>query len=126
MTKLETQIKISCFSAFIFFVVNMMRIKQNNDEYHCIEKTYLLKLTIIFCAISFLSMSGANIKTNVKLRHSIYGALIFYLLSSPAMHILINIMCGNDYSSAQGCPAVKGLILSAVIYCLFLIFMMRL
>lgn len=126
MTNLSTQIKISIFSALIFFVVNLLRTKQDGDKYFCAERTKILLLTLIFCAISFLSMYKSNIDVKTKLRHSIYGALIFYIISSPAMNIFINMTLGDEYSSGQGCPTIRGLLLNAMMYCLFLIFMMRL
>lgn len=126
MTSLSTQVNISVFSAFIFFIVNLMRTRQYEGKYYCAERTKILVLTLIFGAISFLSMYSSKLGINTKLRHSIYGALIFYIISSPAMHMVINMLLGDEYSSEQGCPTIRGLILSAVIYCLFLIFMMRL
>jgi len=103
-----------------------MRTRQYKGQYYCAEQTKILVLTLIFGVISFLSMGKSKIDVNRKLRHSIYGALIFYIISSPAMHIVINTLLGDEYSSEQGCPTMRGLILSAVIYCLFLIFMMQL
>lgn len=125
MPELSKQINISVFSAFMFFVVNLLRIQKEDDNYFCTKQKELFLLTFIFGVMSFFSMCP-KIDIKMRLRHSIYGALIFFMLSSPSIFAIINGTLGNKYSSSSGCPTIYGIALSSVLYCLFLIMMMQL
>jgi hypothetical protein len=124
MTELSTQVNISVFSAFVFFMVNIMRTKQNNV--YCTKKMQTLFLTLIFGILSFISMYRSDLDTKIKIKHSIYGALMFYFLSSSEFYVLINEIMGTSFASKNGCITLYGIILSSFVYCLFLIFMMQL
>ena len=71
-------------------------------------------------------MGNPKEKTDIKLKHTIYGTLIFYLLSSPALFSLVGSFFGDNIANNNGCPTLSGIILHSFIYCIILVSVMYL
>ena len=61
-------------------------------------------------------MSRATVNPGIKLKHSIYGTLIFFLIASPAMYSLVGSLLGKQFADTGGCPTVSGVVLHALVY----------
>ena len=125
MTTLQKKINISIVLSFLFFLLN------HPNSYKMFEKIFRLKLyengcptnsgllcnTLVFFIITYLTMGHPLKNQWFKLKNTTYGTLIFYMISSPAMYYLTNMLLNNK----KICPTINMVILHSVIYCLFLI-----
>ena len=68
----------------------------------------------------------APLSNGLKLKFSIYGTLIFYLISSPAMFSSVASIFGNKIASPEGCPTNYGILLHALVYYIVLVGVMYL
>ena len=71
-------------------------------------------------------MSNATLKIGIKLKHTIYATLIFYLISSPSFASFIHKFLGDTFFSKTGCPTKLGIVLNSGIYCTALVGLMYL
>ena len=79
--------------------------------------------TFVFFALSYLSMSKSNINNGIKIKHSLYGTLIYYFVSSQQFYSFINLIF-NNYN--YNCPNELGRLIQSIIYCFFLVSVMYL
>ena len=92
--------------------------------------TYKSKLlhAVLFVAIAFLVMkylvdvSGSN---GMLLRYAIYGALVFFLVSSTEMYTLTHGIY-DGITVDNGCPTLTAVVIHTVVYFLILVGMMSL
>jgi len=134
MATFGKKILISGSSALLFLLVNLPQVYKltgnilslNLYNENCPTNTGLIIHTLVFFALTYISMGKSDINSGIKLKHTIYGTLIFYLISSPAMFSFISSIFGNQYANLNGCPAMNGLILHGLIYCIALIGVMYL
>ena len=94
MSSFVEKAKISAFAAFVFGLVNMLKIDNP------------LQNVGIFFVITLLSMGNPTKKTGIKLKHSFYGTLIFFFVSSPAVVEASKSIFGNN----------SGIILNSLMY----------
>ena len=133
MATFEQKLSISAGSAVLFALVNLPQVYQvtNNllplDLYAngCPTNLGLVVHAIVFFVISYLTMGNSNIDNMIKIKHSLYGTLIFYLLSSPAVFALVGSVIPG-VANAQGCPTLQGVLVHAVVYCMALVAVMYL
>ena len=134
MATFGKKILISGSSALLFLLVNLPQVYKltgnilslNLYNENCPTNTGLIIHTLVFFALTYISMGKSDINSGIKLKHTIYGTLIFYLISSPAMFSFISSVFGNQYANMNGCPTMDGLILHGLIYCIALIGVMYL
>ena len=135
MSTLQEKLLISSKSAILFGLVNLPIIYKfingaglnvYNNQTNCPTNIGLLISAIIFFVLTFLSMWYAPLSNGLKLKFSIYGTLIFYLLSSPAMFSFTASIFGNRIASPEGCPTNYGILLHALVYCVALVAVMYL
>ena len=134
MATFGKKILISGSSALLFLLVNLPQVYKltgnilslNLYNENCPTNTGLIIHTLVFFALTYISMGKSDINSGIKLKHTIYGTLIFYLISSPAMFSFISSVFGNQYANINGCPTMNGLILHGLIYCIALIGVMYL
>ena len=133
MATLNQKLLISAGSAFLFTLINLPQtykitnsLTDLNLYNNCPTNIGVIIHTIIFFTLTFLSMSNANANVGTKLKHSIYGTLIFYLISSPPVFALINTILGDQYADINGCPTLKGVMLHSLIYFIILVLIMYL
>tara|TARA_Y100000389_G_scaffold195892_1_gene227955 strand:+ start:1487 stop:1900 length:414 start_codon:yes stop_codon:yes gene_type:complete len=91
----------------------------------CPTSLGLVVHTLVFFAIIYLPMSKGNNDT-MRLRHSIWAALIFFVISSPSMYSVVSSVLGPSIASSDGCPTNTGRMVHAVVYCLALVAIMYL
>jgi hypothetical protein len=125
MSTLEKKIKISLGSASLFFLLNLPKIfiilseifNLKLYENNCPTKLGLVFSTIIFFITTYFSMGDPFKNKMFKLKNTTYGTLIFYLISSPPIYYITNLILNrNDI-----CPSSSIILLHSVVYCLALI-----
>ena len=136
MTTLKQKTMISVQAASIFALMNLPQtyiILETllgpylyDKNTNCPTNNGLVVSTLVFFAISYLTMSGSTIEKGVKIKHSLYGTLIFYLVSSPALYSVVGSILGNSIASTKGCPTLMGVLLHTVVYCAMLVGVMYL
>lgn len=136
MATLQKKIGISIFSALIFTLVNLpqtykftnslTQYELYNNSTNCPTNMGLIIHAIVFFALTFLSMKNPKEKTYIKLKHTIYGTLIFYLMSSPALFSITGSILGDNIANTNGCPTLLGIGLHSLVYCTILVSIMYL
>lgn len=140
MATFNQKLSISLASAGLFALVNLpctynftnklsndlLKINLYDDEKRCPSNVGLIVHALVFLLITYASMHGSKQPDGVKWKHSIYGALIFYLVSSPAVYSLINRVLGERFSTKEGCPKNEGIILHSLVYASILLGVMYL
>lgn len=136
MATFQQKLYISLGSAALFALVNLPQTYQLTDSllplnlYNsitgCPTGVGLIIHAIVFFVLTFLSMGDPRNKTGIKLKHTIYGTLIFFLISSPAVFSLVGSILGNNIADSNGCPTLVGVLLHAVVYCAALVGVMYL
>ena len=128
MSTFQQKLIISIFSAVLFIIVSLPQTYKliNSYEFGCPTNNGLLLHALVFFVLSFLSMWTSNASTGLKIKFSIYGTLLYYLISSPAAFSLTGSIFGPSVATANGCPTVTGVILHALVYCASLIGLMYL
>jgi len=85
---------ISIYPTSIFALLSFIE-----TNYYSSLKNSKVKFFVVFFVLSLLSMYGkknsANIDTLLKVKFSIYGALVYYLLSSNEMYSITSFIV-ND------------------------------
>jgi hypothetical protein len=125
MSSLQEKLHISIFSAFLFALVSLPYTYKltnsvvNTYSNDCPTGNGLLLHTFVFFILTFLSMWRSNHSTELKLKFSIYGALIFFFIASPAMFGLTGSIFGDSIAQ-EGCPTVYGVLLHALVFCIAL------
>ena len=132
MATLEKKLSISIGSAILFLIVNLKEthkltskltnLNLYNFDTNCRTNLGILIHLLLFFGITYLSMSNPNISTGVKLKHSIYGTLIFYLISSPTFYSITNKILNKE----NDCINNTNVAVHSVIYCIALIGVMYL
>jgi hypothetical protein len=137
MSTFQQKLKISAGSALLFALMNLPQtykfidsiipgISLFNAATNCPTNLGLLAITVLFFLVTFLSMRGAYVPSGIKLKHSIYGSLIFFFISSPVMYSFVSNLLGRQFASAAGCPSLAGVALHALVYCAALVGVMYL
>jgi len=134
MATFQKKLQISIGSAFLFIIVNLPQTYEiTNKILHwktisngCPTHLGILTHTLVFFLLTFLSMGNVKIKTGIKLKHSLYGTLIYFLLSNPATYSFVGSLFGHQFADNNGCPSVLGVLLHSVVYCAFLVAVMYL
>jgi hypothetical protein len=134
MSSFKAKLAISISSALMFLVINLPQTYKLTDKFFpgnllnngCPTALGLLIHTLVFFGISFLTMGTSDkLDTGVKIKHSLYGSLIFFFLSSPVMYKIVGKLI-NGVSNTLGCPTLFGIILHTIVYCASLVAVMYL
>ena len=137
MSTLQEKSMISLSSAVLFALVNLpitysltnavLPVKTFNVSTQCPTHLGLLIHTLVFFAVTYFSMGVNNrMSQGMKLRNSIFSALIFYLVSSPMMYSVVASVFGSRFASQTGCQTLFGVLFHAVVYFLILVAVMYL
>jgi hypothetical protein len=133
MSTLNKKIQISIFSGLIYFIVNLPetykltnKILNSYTDNNCPTLIGSILHTCIFFIITYLSMYKSTKDNGIKLKHTVYGTLIYYFVSSPALYNISHILFGNTISDNNGCPTLLGILLHDIIYIIILIGIMYL
>lgn len=116
---------ISAFSGLLFAIVNHPSTYAATTKYlsssitdlaGCPTSKGLLIHTLVFFVITLLTMGRPRDIDLLKVKYSIYGALIFFAISSPAVYSLTSELTGGLTADERGCPTVTGVALHALVY----------
>jgi hypothetical protein len=131
MSNLIQKTQISLSSAVLLLLVNMPKTFAITNSLSgnvlidqvtgCPNFTGIIIHTFVFFALTFLSMDGANVNTLTKLKHTIYGTLIYFFITNPVVYKLIARIFGDWVADTNGCPTFMGLLLHSLVYMLSLI-----
>lgn len=130
MGTLNQKLSISLASAGLFALVNLpctynftnrlstdfFKVSLYNEEKRCPTNIGLVVHAIVFLLLTYASMYKSNQPEGIKWKHSIYGALIFYLISSPAVYSVVSKLFGDRISTPDGCPKNEGILLHSLVY----------
>ena len=132
MATLEKKLIISIGSTILFLGTNLPQtykltskltnLNLFNFDSNCRTNLGIVIHFLLFFGVTFLTMSNSNTSTGVKLKHSIYGSLIFYLISSPAFYSITNKL----FNINNDCLNNINVIIHSVVYCLALVGVMYL
>ena len=133
MSTFLQKLSISVFSAILFIVVSLPQtyeltnsispVSLFNKETNCPTVAGIMVHTFVFFLLTLLSMSTSSQPFKTKLKHSIYGTLIFFLFSNPVMYKFTNSIL---HTSSNGCPNMIGIFVHALVFCVALIGVMYL
>ncbi len=136
MANFNQKLMISLESAALFALINLPQVYKLTDNilplnlYNtttaCPTNLGLVIHTIVFFVLTFLSMGDIGKKTDIKLKHTIYGTLIFFFIASPAIFSFVGSILGSWVADSNGCPTLLGVLLHAAIYCAALVGVMYL
>lgn len=135
MATFEQKLSISVGSAATFALVNLPQVYQFTNSFipglyntstRCPTNLGLIVHAIVFFVVTFLSMGKPREKTYIKLKHTIYGSLIFFFISNPATFAFVSSVLGRQFADANGCPTLLGIFLHAAVYCAALVGVMYL
>ena len=130
MSTFEQKLNISFNSALLFYLINLpftynltsSLINTTLISLNCPTNLGIILHTLVFFTITYLSMSSAKINKGIKIKHSLYGTLIYYFISSPAFYTFINMI----FNIGATCPNDCGLLLLSILYCFALVSVMYL
>ena len=132
MATLSQKLVISAQSALLFLGVNLGYTYRVTDQIfrgvtlfdnttNCPSLLGKLVHTLVFLVLTFLSMGNPSVDTSIKLKHTLYGTLIFYSISSPAMYALVGSILGTRFADQNGCPTIYGVFVHSIVYFLVLL-----
>lgn len=130
MSTFEQKLNISFNSAILFYLINLPftynltsnLINTTLISMNCPANLGIILHTLVFFIITYLSMSSAKINEGIKIKHSLYGTLIYYFISSPPFYTFINMI----FNIGATCPNDCGLLLLSILYCFALVSVMYL
>jgi len=133
MSSSEQKLAISIFSAALYSIINLkqtykftdMILPWSTENLGCPTAMGILTHSLVFFIISYISMWNIPNKM-VKIKHSLYGTLIFFFLSNPVFYKFLGKLFGGTVSSYLGCPTTFGILLTSFIYCIALLGVMYL
>jgi len=134
MATLQKKMMISLFAANTFLLFNLpitytffnkTGILFYNENTRCPTHIGLLLITVLFFIQTYITM-GSSINKGIKIKHSLYGTLIFFLVSSPALYAVMGKLFGNLIANVNGCPTTLGILLHSFVYFLILVAVMYL
>lgn len=130
MATLNQKLTISLASAGLFALVNLpctynftnklstdlLKVSLYDQEKRCPTNVGLVVHALVFLLLTYASMYKSGQPNGIKWKHSIYGALIFYLISSPAVFSVVSKLFGDRFSTPDGCPKNEGILLHSLVY----------
>jgi hypothetical protein len=126
MKTLNKKIMISAGKAVLLVAVNhpwtykltnkILPLHLFDESTGCPTNTGRLVHILVFSILSYLSMWNKDASPGLKFKYTLYGALIAYFITSPAMYATVGSVLGPKVSNANGCPTTVGVILHALVY----------
>jgi hypothetical protein len=139
MASFREKLGISFYAAVLFVVVSLpitysitnsiSPVKLYDFASNCPTFWGHLVHTLVFFLITYFSMTGVRDSAD-KLKFSLYGTIVYYIISNPWLSKSINASIGGVFSemlsTVGGCPNVVHIILHGVIYMFVILGMMYL
>lgn len=136
MATLQEKVSISVNSALLFYILNLPFTYQltnklfsntlYNTKTDCPTPIGLIVHTLIFFLITFLTMGNLQERTLTKIKHSLTGSAIFFIVSSPMIYSLMSLLFGKHLASLSGCQTLWGALFHAIVYFAILLAIMYL
>ena len=100
MSNFDQKLAISVKSAIMFYLINLPITYNFTSELfnstlislNCPTNYGIILHTLVFFVITYLSMSKSKINNGIKIKHSLYGTLIYYFISSSPFYSFINMI----------------------------------
>lgn len=123
MATFKQKLRISAESSLLFSLLNLPEVFQlqaSGQAKACTSPHALVLHAALFFAATFATMAHPSLGT--KVRRSLYGTLIFYLASSPAMYSVVGSVLGDGAGTLRdGCPTKLGVFVQAALFCAMLV-----
>jgi hypothetical protein len=120
MSSFGAKVNISTMVGLIFIITSILLNKKClNIENHFLQ-------TLLFALIALSSHTSNSLPIGTKLKHTLYGTLLFYLISNSEMYHITNKFLYNNILGTDNCPTNTGIIIHAVLYIIILVIMMYL
>jgi uncharacterized membrane protein YwzB len=130
MSNILQKLQISLSSAALFTFMNMSSTYKLTDSLldnklldsvtKCPNFAGIIIHTIVFFVLTFFSMQGSEVNIFTKLKHTIYGTLIYFFVSNPVTYKLVASLFGNWVADSNGCPTDIGVFLHTIVYLMVL------
>ena len=124
MSTLEQKARISLGSAALLALVNLpqvykftnnlLPVNTFNEATNCPTQSGRLVHILVFALLSYLSMGKANVDQGIKLKHTVYGALIAYFVTSPPVYAFTDALFGAR--TGGRCPDALRVAIQALLY----------
>lgn len=132
MSTLTQKVQISLGSAALLAAVNLPQLYQITNQFiplqllkaGCPTTTGRLVHLGVFALLTYLSMYKSKASNGMKLKHTMYGALIAFFVMSPMMFNHRHL--GVKMTNSNGCPTTMGVISHSLLYCAILVGVMYL
>lgn len=135
MSTLQEKLTVSAGSSALFALANLPHaykltssitgLNLWNNSINCPTNLGLIVHALIFFVVTFLTMRNVNVSTKTKIKHSLFGTLLFFTISNPTMFYFTENLFGKHISNG-GCPTITGIILHTFVYWLSLVGIMYL
>lgn len=140
----QKKLVISFTDAVFFFLVNLPEtykfvdslipnVKLYDHSKNCPTLYGQLLHTLVFSLINFVQMNISDymyeekkLSLGLKIKYTIYGGLLFFLLSSPVVYKLVGQLTNGIVADNNGCPSYTGVVVHSVVYGLALLSLMYL
>lgn len=125
MSNFNEKLGISVYSALIFTLVNLPATYGLTDEHvssgivdetGCPTAKGVLIHTIVFMVLSFLTMGNPLEDTMLKVKYSVWGALLGFFFANPVMYSVTSALTNGATASDRGCPTSVGVLVHAAAY----------
>lgn len=124
MNTLTDKLYCAGYGSVVFLVASLPQLYDKTNSYFNEQgscPTYKSRLlhTLIFFALVLLTMkylAKSNKSLQVLSKYSLFGALLFFLLSSPEAYRTTNGIYAGLADSNNGCPTMTGLIIHTVLF----------
>jgi hypothetical protein len=129
MSDLNKKLEFSALGAVVFAVTSLPMLYSYTNKYANAEgdcpmyKTKLFHTFVFFLLNLAVMYYFSKLETGLKVKYSIYGALVFFFLSSTEMY---NFTDNFVNTSRSGCPTLTGIVVHAVVYGAVLVGLMSL
>lgn len=120
MATFGQKLNISLSSAALFILVSLpFTYKLTNNLVNtfsggCPTTLGVILHSIVFFLLTYFSM-GKGGNQGIKLKHSLYGTLIYFFVSNPVTYQFVRSIL-PFVASPAGCPSFAGIITHAIVY----------
>jgi hypothetical protein len=120
MSSFSAKVNISAMVGLIFVITSILLNKK------CLNIENHFSQTLLFALIALLAHTSNSVNISIKLKHTLYGTLLFYLISNSELYQITNKILYNNILGIDNCPTNVGIIIHSIIYIIALVIMMYL
>jgi hypothetical protein len=120
MSSFSAKVNISTMVGLIFVITSILLNKK------CFNIENHFSQTLLFALIALLAHTSNTVNISIKLKHTLYSTLLFYLISNSELYQITNKILYNSILDTDNCPTSTGIIIHGVLYIIALVIMMYL